>query len=140
MTPSNESLPPIVVDTNVVSYIYRGLPIARPYLERIVGHRPTISFQTYEELRHGVLRNNWGQRRIEELFQYVDREYDVVHSNSELVATCADLRLHCERQGRRLETADAWIAATAVMLDCSLLSHDRDFSVLKDQLEVFSFV
>lgn len=48
-------LPPIVVDTNVVSYIYRAEPVAQPYLQRIVGHSPVISFQTYEELLFGVL-------------------------------------------------------------------------------------
>jgi hypothetical protein len=30
-----------------------------------------------------------------------------------------------ERQGRRVETADAWIAATALLYDCPLLTHNK---------------
>ena len=54
--------------------------------------------------------------------------YNVVWPNPALVRVCARLRSECEARGRRLETADAWIAATAVMLNCPLASHDRDFS------------
>ena len=46
---------------------------------------------------------------------------------SELVEISARLRSERERSGRRLNTADAWIAATAIMLGCPLASHDGDF-------------
>ena len=118
---------PVVVDTNVVSYIYRREPIARPYLDRMVEHRAFISFQTYEELLYGVLINNWGQRRIEELFQYLDETYDIIDSTLGLIKICAELRADYRRRGRQLDAADAWVAATAVLLNCPLLSHDRDF-------------
>ncbi len=111
----------------MVSYIYHNNPIARPYLERMIGHHALISFQTYEELLYGVLRGRWGQRRIDELFEYVDATYDIVESDLSLAKTCADLRADCRHRGRRLDTADAWIAATAILLNCPLLSHDRDF-------------
>ena len=140
MTEIEEIQPFVVLDTNVVSYIYRDDPIARQYSDRIVGKQAVISFQTYEELMHGALARNWGQARIDRMMRHVTANYDVIHSSQRLVGTCADLRVYCERRGRRLETADAWIAATAVMLGGSLLSHDPDFSVLKDQLDVFSFV
>ena len=45
----------------------------------------------------------------------------------ELVQTCARLRADCRRRGRELKPADAWGAATAILLRCPLLSHDRDF-------------
>ena len=127
---TTQGLPPIVVDTSVVSYIYRAEPVAQPYLRRIVGHSPVISFQTYEELLFGVLIRNWGQRRINELFRYVNAEYAVVGYDSNLVETCARLRAESRRIGRELSAADAWIAATAVLLNCPLLSHDCDFGDL----------
>ena len=40
----------------------------------------------------------------------------------------ARVRNERERAGRKLNTADAWIAATAIMLACPLASHDADFS------------
>jgi len=123
-------LPPIVLDTNVVSYIYRAEPVAQPYLQRIAGHSPVISFQTYEELLFGVLNGNCGQRRINELFRYVNSEYTVAEYDLNLVEICARLRAESRRIGRELSAADAWIAATAVLLNCPLLSHDRDFGNL----------
>ena len=122
--------PPIAVDTNVVSYIYRNDPIGRPYLERMSQHRPVISFQTYEEITFGVLVSNWGQARIGRLLEHVNTNYDVIGSNGRLAVTCARLRAESRRGGRELNHPDAWIAATAVLLNCPLLSHDRDFGDL----------
>ena len=118
---------PLVIDTNVVSYIYRNEPFAQPYVARMVGHRAFISFQTYEEILFGVLSSNWGQRRIDELLRYVNTAYDIVEYDLELVKISAQLRADSRRRGRELKAADAWIAATAILLNCPLLSHDRDF-------------
>ena len=60
---------------------------------------------------------------MNELLQHPDR-YEVVWSAPELVEISARLRDERERAGRKLNTADAWIAATAIML----ASHDGDFS------------
>ena len=117
----------VLADTNVVSYIHRNDPEGRPYLARMTGCRAAISFQTHEELLFGVLKNNWGQRRIDDLFEYVSANYDMVRYDLELVRASARLRVESERRGRQLSTADAWIAATAILLGCPLLSHDKDF-------------
>ena len=117
----------LVVDTNVVSYIHRDDPIGRPYLDRMTGLRAVISFQTYEELMFGVLKAGWGQRRVDDLFGYVDATYEIVRYDLELVRVSARLRTESERRGCRLSTADAWIAATAILLGCPLLAHDKDF-------------
>ena len=127
---TTQGLPPILVDTNVVSYIYRAEPVAQPYLRSIAGHSPVISSQTCEELLFEVLNGNWGQRHINELFRYVNAEYTVAEYDLNLVEICARLRAESRRIGRELSAADAWIAATAVLLDCPMLSHDRDFGNL----------
>ena len=130
--------PSIIVDTSVVSYIYRREPIARQYMNNMIGHRAVISFQTYEEILFGVLVSNWGRPRIDDLIRYVDETYDMIGYDPELVKACARLRADSRRRGRELKTADAWIAATAVLLNCPILSHDRDFSNLPD-LQVIRF-
>lgn len=118
---------PVVVDTNVVSYIYRKDQRAEPYLSDMVRRRAVISFQTYEELLYGVLRRNWGERRRNELLDYVEANYEMIGYDRELVDACARLRATGDRGGNPLSQADAWIAATAILLDCPLLSHDRGF-------------
>ncbi len=121
------TVPSVVVDTNVVSYIYRKEQRAEPYLNEMVGRRAVISFQTYEELLYGVLRRNWGERRRNELLDYVEANYEMIGYDRELVNACARLRAAASDRGRSLSPADAWIAATAILLGCPLLSHDRDF-------------
>ena len=124
----------IVCDTSVVSYIFNGDPRGDYYKDQIRGERVVISFQTLEELRFGMHKGNWGDRRRDELDQHL-QQYAIIWPNPELVDTCARLRSSQENLGRRLEIADAWIAATAVMLNCPLASHDRDFSDI-DGLEI----
>ena len=118
---------PVVVDTSVVSIIHSGQVLASFYEQEISGFTPVISFQTLEELYFWPLRNGWGERRRRELLRHVD-QYEVVWSNQELALISAELRDQRVRAGRRLNTADAWIAATAILLDCPLATHDGDFS------------
>ena len=116
----------IVLDTSVASLLWRGSAPVRYYRRQIQGKRPVISFQTWEESWFGALKGNWGDKRKNALRKHLGR-FTVVWPNSELVEISAHLRNKRERIGRSLTTADAWIAATAIMLQCPLASHDRDF-------------
>lgn len=119
------------MDTSVVSLIFRRDGRADYYMDQITGLSPYVSFQTVEEMWFGAYARGWGPRRRNELALHL-AHYDVVWPTEELVEVCA--RLRCDRQskGRRLMSADAWIAATALMLGCPLASHDRDFSDISD--------
>ena len=90
-----------------------------------MGMIPLISFQTLEELYIWPIRNNWGDRRRNELMLHIS-QHEVIWPNHAL------LRDARERAGRRLNTADAWIAATAILLNCHLASADRDFSSVRN--------
>lgn len=126
---SNPSL--IVLDTSVVSILIRRAESATYYRERIVGRRAVISFQTLEELWFGAYKGNWGDRRMNTLRQNLDR-YEVMWPNSDLIRISAHLRSERESVGRRLNTGDAWVAATALLLECPLASDDHDFSDIPD--------
>lgn len=121
----------VVLDTSVVSLMFSGDHLGEYYKTEIAGLRPLISFQTLEEVWFGAFNGDWGARRKNDLVRHLD-QYVVVWPTEELVEICAQLR--CDRQsaGRRLSSADAWIAATALMLRCPLASHDRDFSHISD--------
>ena len=115
-----------VADSNIVSYIARGSPIADYYLPRLAERRIVISFQTWEEALYGAYLNFWGARRLNELERQMG-QYEVIWPNLDLIRLCARLRQQRRAWGRRLEIADAWIAATALYLGCPLASHDGDF-------------
>jgi predicted nucleic acid-binding protein len=48
----------------------------------------------------------------------------VVPSSRDLVLKWAEVMVAARRDGRRLETADAWIAATAVLYDAPFITHN----------------
>ena len=117
----------IVLDTSVVSLIFNRDSRAEYYKEQIRGETCVISFQTLEEAKFGAYKGGWGDRRKNELERHL-QQFEVIWATAELVERCARLRSESEKAGRALATADAWIAATAVLLECPLVSHDRDFS------------
>ena len=119
--------PLIVLDTSVVSIIYNRDQRSPFYEGELAGLRPVISFQTLEELYIWPIRNKWSDRRRNELMRHID-QYEVIWPNLDLVQISAELRDQRQRGGRRLNTADAWIAATAILLKYPLASDDRDFS------------
>ena len=116
----------IVLDTNVISYIFRGDHRGEFYKQRISGERPIISFQTLEEVWFGAYSNQWGERRRQELAGYL-QQFEVAFPNSQVADICARLRAERQSSGRKLRTADAWVAATALFLACPLATHDSDF-------------
>ncbi len=67
MTPEELSKGRILVDTDVVSYVFRSSPQAdffRPYLL----HRSlAVSFMIVSELYFGAYKANWGANRIAQL-------------------------------------------------------------------------
>ena len=120
-----------VVDTSVVSILFRDGNDAFFYSQQLSGRRLVVSFQTIEELWFGAFKDGWGEKRKNELVRHLE-SYEVVWPNDQIVNICAKLRSEREKAGRRLNTADAWIAATPIYLDCPLASHDRDFSGIPD--------
>jgi tRNA(fMet)-specific endonuclease VapC len=123
MTPDR---PVVVLDTNIVSYIFKGDSRAWYYEERVRGSHLVISFQTLEESLFGAYKDGWGESRIKELYGYL-ANYEVIWPNNDLVELCAGLRAQRQAAGRELQMADAWIAATGLLLGCPLASHDRHF-------------
>ena len=122
---------PVVVDTTVVSILWRNDDLAGFYRERTRDRDAVISFQTLEELWFGVSKAGWGDRRKNRFREYLG-SYTVIWPTAEMVEICARLRSQREEAGRTLQTADAWIAATALMLDCPVATHNRDFENIPD--------
>ena len=119
--------PIVVLDTSVVSIIHNPSDSRSSYYEeRIKGYRAVISFQTVEELLFGAYNAGWREKRENELRRNI-AQYEVIWPNAVLVDISARLRCDRKKAGQELETADAWIAATAIMLECPLATDDKDF-------------
>ena len=124
----------VVVDTSVVSILSRPRdPRHSFYSEALYGQQLLVSFQTLEERWFGAYYRNWGDERMKELEAHLNR-FNVVWPNPTLIGICARLRSDTRKAGNELSTADAWIAATAMMLDCPLAADNSDFSHVEDIL------
>ena len=122
----------ILIDTDVVSFLYNRDPMRLPRYEKYLeGRKVYVSFATIGELRFGVLLRNWSLKRQELLRRHLSR-YRVVHSNEDIVEAWAKIRIQCRREGTPIAPQDAWIAATAQHLGVPLLTHNAaHFNVVK---------
>jgi tRNA(fMet)-specific endonuclease VapC len=121
----------VLLDTSVASLFlpHRARGAVRALYEpHLVGNTLALSFQSVAEIWKLAVKNRWSRRRHEELDAFL-RRFIVIPYDYELTRVWARLSVEAERAGRRLETADAWIAATAVHRRLPLITHDRD---LKD--------
>ncbi len=53
----------IVLDTDIVSYLFKGDTRASLYRKDLVGKLPIISFMTVAELKFWAVNKNWGEKR-----------------------------------------------------------------------------
>jgi len=126
----------ILVDTDVVSYIFKLHPLADPFIPALEGHPLFISFMTLAEIEHGMAIAKWGDRSQHRMRRHLSK-YEVVNSNRDLCRLWGAVMEESTSKGRRISQEDAWIAATALHLNLPLATNNRkDF----DHLDRLRFV
>ena len=115
----------VVVDTDVVSYLFKSHPIAFQYLPDLTDRTPMISFMTLAELDRWVLEAHWGEARRKRLHEYLER-FVVLPYDRDLCTKWADVTVAAQTCGRGIDCADAWIAATALLAGAPLITHNRN--------------
>lgn len=114
----------LVVDTDVVSFIFKKDSRDARYAPHLDGHILIVSFQTIAELDLWTLSAGWGANRKQQLERHL-RRYIVEHSSPALCRRWAEVKDDANRAGRPIATADAWNAATALFLGLPLVTHNR---------------
>lgn len=121
----------VVVDTDVISFHFKGDTRGELYKPHLNGEFMIISFMTLAELRQWSLKSNWGARKKADFDNYL-RRYSVYHSTPELCQLWADVTDYGRRIGKSIAVPDAWIAATALFYDVPLITHNAsDFSAVQ---------
>lgn len=113
----------IIVDTDVLSFLFKNHPIGHLYDADVAGHAAGVSFMTVAEIERWALQYRWSSRRLDWLRLFVER-FTVVPSSPDLSRKWAEVMVTAQAAGRRIETADAWIAATALLYDVPLVTHN----------------
>jgi predicted nucleic acid-binding protein len=82
-----------------------------------------ISFMTEAALEQWVLLATWGVDRARR-FRTFMTGFASVPSSRDLILQWAGIMVAARANGRRIEAADAWIAATALLYDAALITHN----------------
>lgn len=114
----------IVVDTNVVSYVMKGGPLAQLYAPHLQGKLLAISFITVGEMYFGAENAGWGASRRQRLEESL-RNFVVVPYDHEIARHYARVSVQRKRMGRPITLHDAWIAACTLRHDVPLVTHNR---------------
>jgi predicted nucleic acid-binding protein len=115
----------LVADGDVVSCMFKCTALGEAYSQLIASRRTGITYLAVSESRQGVVYDNWGMRKLEELDAFLG-DFVLLESNAEIANVCGALLGRCKQIGRALSWPDAWAAATALWLDVPLVAHDWD--------------
>lgn len=130
-------------DTNIVLLYLRKLAVIN-IIEAVynpfgLNNTATVSVVTVGELKALALNNKWGKSKIREM-EDILLDFLIVDINTEeIINRYAEIDAFSQGrlEGRKLNISarnmgknDIWIAATASVLDATLLTTDKDFNHL----------
>jgi len=117
----------VVVDTNVVSFFFKGDTRAALYQPHLDGRLQIIAAQTRAELELWTLINNWGRGRRAALHAYL-KNFVLAEADEPVCLRWAGVQDEARKRGRPISVSDAWIAATALVHVVPLITHNpNDF-------------
>lgn len=114
----------VVVDTDVVSFVFKENKQSEFYRPHLIQVPKFISFMSFAELRRWKLQNNWGDKKSAKFEEFLS-DYGVIHSDEELCEIWAEIIRDAHKYGNPIETADAWVVAVALLFDVPLVTHNR---------------
>lgn len=121
----------VLLDTNIVSFLFKGDNRAKDYAPYLQGQQLAISFMTVAELYQWAAVRQWGQQRLNQLEQTLKTSYIVLAFDIALCRQWGLVRAKQHSIGRPISPEDAWIAATAIQFDLPLVTHNpADFETI----------
>lgn len=113
----------VVIDTDVVSYLFKKDTRARLYQRHLASHHWLISFMTVAELDLWALRHHWGTARKLRMENHL-RHFAMYPFDRALCLRWAEVTDSARRNGQPIQPADAWIAATALQAGVPLVTNN----------------
>ena len=100
--------PFILLDTNVVSFMFRRDTRAELFLPHLTNKTPCIAAQTVAELHFGAQSGKWGKARYDALMKHIDG-FTVLVADKETAELWAELTLQAQALGRPMAASDVWV-------------------------------
>ncbi len=124
-------VPRYMLDTNIVSYLLDNKPPQVRSRMNLVGLDATvISVITEAELRYGLAKKPEAVNQCSAVETFLDNAV-ILAWDSAAARTYGFLREEQRRKGRPLATEDLMIAAHALALGLTLVTHDQAFSFVE---------
>jgi tRNA(fMet)-specific endonuclease VapC len=116
-----------LLDTNIVSYLLRErMPAVQSRFDEAGADSVAISSITEAEVFYGLAKRP-GAARLRTAAESFFAKANVLSWDSSAARAYGELRAEQERKGRPLSVEDLMIAAHALALDLTLVSHDSVF-------------
>ena len=133
----------VLLDTTVASLLHprrHNADVLNKYSVHMERQTLALSFQSVAELWNWAEAREWGDEARHGLDLFL-RRFLIIPYDYMLAKIWAHAMQFSRKEGRRLDTGDCWIVATAVHRNIPLLTHDRDFLDLSiPGLDVISYL
>jgi tRNA(fMet)-specific endonuclease VapC len=114
----------LVIDTDVVSFLFKNHSLAQLYDPELVGHSLLLSFMTVAELDRWAIQSKWGDARRDWLNRYLE-PFVILPFNRALCTKWAEVTVSAQARGIP-HRVRGWIAATALFYNLPLVTHNRN--------------
>jgi predicted nucleic acid-binding protein len=124
---------PLVIDTDVLSWVIWSRERYKEFEALIDGHVLAVAFATVGEVRAGAINAAFGPKRVAELERRL-RQLVVLPANDAVTTVFADLYARFRDQLRGGGVNDMWIAA------CALAANPRPLPIVTGNLSDFQII
>lgn len=135
-----------LLDTNII-VIYLRDKLSKQVIETVynpfnLANTLLVSIVTVGELRAFSQKNKWGKPKLERMEDLLSKCAIIDINNEEILNRYAEIDAFSQGRldgkvssfsARNMGKNDIWIAATASVLDATLLTTDNDFDHLQDE-------
>lgn len=126
-----DSTAPVVVDTDVVSFLFKNHTLAPAYQTILAGRPLAVSLITLAEIEYGMEAKNWGSARRDAMRRFLE-PFTPLLPEADTARIWARVKSACERKGRPITFADAWIAAAVLQWNMPLVTHNaKDYRAVE---------
>lgn len=114
MKPDDVPTGPLLIDTDVATWLLTGVPQAQPWQPLLRGHLLTLSFVNVAELLALPISRGWGSTRMAAWSETVRRNFVVLPFDARITEQWAPLHVKFRGHLQRGGANDLWIAASAL--------------------------
>lgn len=115
---------PILLDTNIVSYLFKAHGIAELYRPHIEDRLALVAFPTVGEIYAGAEKGNWGVQKRADVESFLNK-LGVAPYDRDTARHYGRIFARRQSLGRPIGYSDAWIAACALRHRLPLVTHNR---------------